>query len=166
MTTIAHYDRPSAFVRNLAVLVFMTLLLWLVYFPPGGESVAAIVKHRPFLVPLFAIFTIGAPFAYYMLGSVLVQVVIADGRAVWIKDGRLVFLNSPNLNLKCADIEQVSIEPFGRQGREGIILRTRDGRQKIIPTSLLVESGDEIVSRIKAAIPTVRVATLSTLRPA
>lgn len=150
---IAHYSTWKALA---SIMVGLAVGVGVIYFTicfDGGHVLrfAEAPQRRPFLPILFvgwicAVITLSASI------TLLKRLLSGDSDALWIEDGQLIFFHRWVFNVRCADIEEVSGDDSDGVRRRGIVLRNRNGSEKVIPTIALKETKDIVLSRLKAKL--------------
>jgi len=100
----------------------------------------------------FSLLTGTLLFVWYLLPRLrflLRQLLSAKRAAIWIEGGCLTYLDQRLFSIPCDEIASISPDVFGTFNQEGINIRRRDGRERILPTGTLVEPTEVIVDRLR-----------------
>jgi len=101
------------------------------------------------LIPIALLAGIVGSFWLFML---FIQVVAHNCEAIWIQEGKLVYLNKWFMMVRLADVEGVSLGTFGSFGQRAIIVALHDGPRKIIPTGALSSPAEAVLLRLTDVI--------------
>jgi hypothetical protein len=148
MIVIAHYKKIDALWRSLSCMLLVILLSAISYSVPYKIGFTSFLS-RPLLLPLFVSGWLFGLFLIWILIVLLKRVLFDAGRALWIENGKIIFLHKWNISVACSEVAQIKTGIYGRFHRAGIFLNLRNGTRKVIPTGSLKESEDLIVARLK-----------------
>ena len=145
---VASYQKGLALPVALLLLGLISFVYLDTIDRPLHQIIPHIVTHGRFWLPAILLFWAVGPFAILIIVTMIRSVVLQGGAAVWIEESELIYLHRWVLRVKCKDVVQVS---RGRTGNfnTGIVIEMRDGRRKYIPTGLLTDPTEVIISRIK-----------------
>jgi hypothetical protein len=87
-----------------------------------------------------------------MLIALLKQLLFVRANAVWIENGRIIYLNKWFMAVRRSDIKSIALGSWGMWKRPGIILTLHNGQTKVIPTGVLSEPSDIVLSRLRAQL--------------
>ena len=150
---IAHYAAWKALGSILVGLVVGIGAIYFTIYFDGGHVLefAEAPPRRPFLPILFVGWACAA-ITLFASAALLKRILSGNLDALWIEDGQLIFFHRWVFNVRCSDIEEISRGDSEGVRRKGIILRIRDGSEKVIPTAALKEAKDIVLSRLKAEV--------------
>ena len=101
---------------------------------------------------LLAIGWLGSVALLVPLAVLLRQLVFGRSCAVWSDGENIIYWDKRLLNVRKDQVESVSLGTSGRFNSPTIVLHTRDGNDQRIPTTLLSENPDVVVSRLREEI--------------
>lgn len=141
--TIAHISLRKIW----PVLLFVLLLL------AGGAFLVVkdFEKWRE-MRPLAMYVTVTGLFLFCVLSITAMQLIWNRGRALWIENGRLIYLNRFFVTVDCASIQAVTAGGLGMFQRPQIFCLLRNGTRRAIPMDPFAESTDVILRALKEII--------------
>jgi hypothetical protein len=91
-----------------------------------------------------------APLSLLLLTVLFIrQSIFDDLRALWVENGRLVYVYRYYISAKLQQVKRISPVTYGKYDREGIEIERYTGRARIIPTRALKEPRAEILARLQ-----------------
>ena len=112
------------------------------------SGVVKAAATRPLAIPMIGTSIFSGIITVAVMVTALKRLIFQHGRALWIENGRVVFLHKWNISAVCADIADISTGTYGRYDAPGILLRMRDGTDTVIPTRWLAEPPAVIIDRL------------------
>ncbi len=147
---IAWFSKPKAVSYLIAGLFIVGLLFIVTLYHPSGTSLVAYTRSRgEFWLLVYPLGWLAGIAAFLMLIALLKQLAFMRANAVWIENGRIVYLNKWFMAVRRSDIKSIAVGSWGTWRRPGIILTLRNGQKKVIPTGILSEPSDVVLSRLK-----------------
>lgn len=73
-------------------------------------------------------------------------------KAIWIERHSLVYANRWNLAADCNSVSKIYSGISNHSHRPCVFIELVDGKRKVIPTVLLVETPDTIVARLRRSL--------------
>ena len=136
-------------------IVTLAIIVIFLNAPKGVSLFEYWSSDERFHRPLMLLGPIVVPILCLLQISILWQLILNSGRAVWISAGRLWFLNFYGRpffsSLLVSEVDHLSLKPPQAFRSDAIVVHVRDGRQIYVPTGLLCETKEVVLSRLGAA---------------
>ncbi|HWU55451.1 MAG TPA: hypothetical protein VN175_08105 [Rhizomicrobium sp.] len=156
MNVIARFSKLKALTYvGFNFIVTLAIVVIFLDAPKGLSILEYWLSDEWFHRPLALLAPIAFPMVCLLQISILRQLLFSGSRAVWISAGRLWFLNfygKPFFSsLPVSDVDHLSLKPTQVFRSDAIIVHMKDGRQIYVPTGLLCETKEIVLSRLAAS---------------
>lgn len=146
--TIASYSRPKT-IRPLIIVLVVVIFVVGTTLRISDGTITPAPSSLKFGFEMEVIAWICGLLGLLITGVVLWQLIMEKGAAIWVENGRIVYLHRWYQSADEKDVEDVSSDNSGASDKPVIVLRLRHGRKMEIRSDLLSEPGEVIVSRLK-----------------
>jgi hypothetical protein len=148
---IAHFRKGDVLLQA-TIVAFLAIgcIATTLYFP-GGRSWVYIAE-RPMLFPGTLFIWSGGSLMLTLAAVAFYRVFFDRAVALWLVDGKLVYLGKWLFSVRCRDIEGIIRDTLPRSGRDCIAILVRDGGKKALPIGSLVETRDVILGRLRVEL--------------
>ena len=152
INAIAQFSKPRAFAYVALNFVICASIISIANYHPPGTSLFQYATSQGRFRPLMLLAPLVVPLLILLQIVILRQVLFRRGRAVWVIDGHLYFLNFYKSVLfsqvSISDIDHLSIKQSQILRSDAVVLHLNDGRLFFVPTGLLAENVEIILSRL------------------
>jgi hypothetical protein len=149
---VARFLAPKLF----RVIIFLGALiagsLFLVLFAFHGQFIPRVRAQGGVWYPMMIFGLAGLAYAMWTELLFLRQALFDRRNALWIENGNLVYISKIYVSRKCEDIVDVSTGTIGRYKFPSIVLTSRDGSRKSIPSGALSEPREGIIHELRMRI--------------
>src|SRR5215471_16401706 len=146
---IARFSKLKAGSLSIGGIAIIPLLVAATLYHPRGTSLIDYIESRgEFWLVALPVGWLGLAAALLLFLAILYQLIFAQGKAVWIDGSTIIFLNSWFRAIRQNDIKNVTAVRLGFWKLPAIVLTLRSGKIKSIPTGLLEEPTEVVLSRI------------------
>ncbi|MGA9796067.1 MAG: hypothetical protein WBQ17_11105 [Rhizomicrobium sp.] len=143
METVAHYRLLKAWSQVVFVFLVLALVPYITFESYGGHIISRALSSA-LVIPAIAFGWIMCIPVLLMVIAVMMQLLFQEGKAVWIKDGMLIFVHRRLFCARCNQISKIAMSANGQT----IEICMHNGSKKIFPAGSLKESCNEIVERL------------------
>jgi hypothetical protein len=157
MTTIASYRKAKISFHLTFAALMLAFVPYITFWSYGGRAISRAI-HSPGAVWMIPFLLYAWFYEFVVAGTIIIKfnrLIFHNGAAVWIDQKKLMFMRSWYVSVPCDEIAEVALG-FVQISRflkdEAVVVRLKDGRETMFPTSSLSESRDVIIARIKAAL--------------
>jgi len=152
---IAHFSKRKSLIYTLSFLVACVLMYVATLYHPPGVSVSEYLHSKGLFRYEFAV-------AAWVCGALLIvrqiiilnQVIAHGSSAIWAAHDRLYYLNIFSgifyRSVLLSDILEFELRT-DIAARGGVVIRLRNGQERMISTWLLLEPTDAVMARLRAA---------------
>lgn len=149
MQIIGNFRKRKAWTQAVLICLFGIIPYYVTYLIFSNHS----VYRPPFAWLLFIalLACLLAFFGFLRAFQIARRLLLFDGEAVWIYQGKLIFLDERVL---CVPVSEIIAAHLGRE-KDGLFVKNavvtlelRNGQHKSFPTASLAESPDELINRL------------------
>ncbi|HEX4105534.1 MAG TPA: hypothetical protein VHX92_04820 [Rhizomicrobium sp.] len=152
-SVIACFSPIAVWIRTAIYFVVMVTAWALVLLYPRPPHPAAYALGTKAFIGLGMVCTV---FAVWIMASLVWQMFRHDGKAIWIENSQLRFIDTLGMNvvksLAAADIRDLSIKDFLLHPPQ-IVIKMKYGWSGDISTGLLADSAEAVRARLTQALP-------------
>lgn len=157
MLIIAHYRKSKIWPQLALGILVLAFLVYLTFWSYDGHLLSRSMNspRAVFLIPGLIFAWICGFVASTTIIIKIKQLILNDGRAVWISREELFFLRSWYVSVPCREIVSVSSGEIATSTvtkTGAVVLLLKSGRKMSFPTSSLLESRDTIIAHINDAL--------------
>lgn len=145
--------RYSALKSSIVIAAGMGLIL-LLYAPWfWGEGIEYLRRHSQWAILLVIAWIAGIPM-FFMLLAALRQLIFKKCTAVWVEGNDIIYLDRRFLRVQKRNVERLESTLFTGFGVKGhmISIYLRNGGVRSIPTTILSESTEVVLAKLKEAL--------------
>jgi hypothetical protein len=153
---VASYRKIQASAQAILAAVIFMAAPYITFFSYGGHFISHFWNTGPsYILPglaaIWVLTIIGFPVVVAGMGQLLLD----NGKALWIKDGVLIFVRKWIFSVDCCEITKVEpgdyrVSTFVK--KDGIVLRLKNGKTKAFPTGSFNETRAEVIDRLNTAL--------------
>lgn len=154
---IAHYRRSKMWLQIAVAILAIMAVAYLTFWSYGGRLIVRSLQSPrvSFLIPMLLFAWIGSFVTLATITLKAKRLVFDNGVAVWIDQGKLIFMRSWYVSVPCDEIAEVShgmLKTSVLTETEAVALRLRDGSQLMFPTGSLLETRDALIARLSTML--------------
>lgn len=136
--------------RTAVLVILLVVLIWAaILYSPNESIVTNILSMSPFMYPIAVFSAAGCLWGLYISFCAIEKILFEDGAALWIDNGTITYISKFLLSARLSDIVEIRMGTYGQFERPGVVLKMKNGREKIFPSLALVEPSDSIVARLR-----------------